>query len=107
MADKIGKNLIICHYPPYSSKWNLIEHRLFAPVHRAMEGVVFDSYQTVKMLIEKTTTKTGLKVVCRIVDKHYPIGEKVDKKDVEYLRINFNQTLPNLSYKINYKDEVI
>lgn len=107
LADSIGKTLIICHYPPYASKWNPIEHRLFAHVHTAMQGIVFDSYQTVKILIDKTSTLQGLKVISRIVDKQYPIGEKVNKKEVEYHRIKPNTILPELSYKILQKDEVI
>jgi hypothetical protein len=103
LAETIGKKLIICHYPPYSSKWNPIEHRLFAHVHQAMQGVVFDSYQTVKMLIDKTSTTKGLTVVSRIVDKAYPIGEKVHETEVDYSRINFNQTIPKLSYEIEQK----
>jgi hypothetical protein len=100
LAKTIGKKLIICHYPPYASKWNPIEHRLFAPVHQAMQGAVLDSYQTVKMLIDKTSTKTGLKVVSRIVDKHYPIGEKVEAKDVDYSSIIYNKVVPKLSYEV-------
>lgn len=82
---QIGKNLIICHYPPYSSKWNPIEHRLFAHVHNAMKGVVFSDYNIVKELIEKTTTTKELKVVVRVVDKNYQIGIKTSKEGV---RIN-------------------
>lgn len=107
LTDKIGKNLVICHYPPYTSKWNPIEHRLFSHVHLAMQGILFDSYETVKLLIDKTTTKTGLKVVSRIVSKEYAIGEKTDPKDVEYNRIQTNKRLPKLSYRISKKDEVI
>ncbi|MCU0447870.1 MAG: ISAzo13 family transposase [Microscillaceae bacterium] len=107
LADEIGKNLIICHYPPYSSKWNPIEHRLFAHVHLAMQGFVLDSYETVKILIDKTTTSKGLKVICRIVDKQYPIGEKIAQKDRQYHRIQFNPVLPKLSYQIYQKEQVI
>lgn len=107
LTDKIGKKLIICHYPPYASKWNPIEHRLFAHVHLAMQGVVLDCYETVKMLIDKTTTTKGLKVVSRIVDKQYPIGEKIDLKDIEYHRIQFNTVLPKLSYQVCQKEQVI
>lgn len=103
LAETIGKKLIICHYPPYASKWNPIEHRLFAHVHQAMAGVVFDSYQTVKILIDKTTTKTGLKVVSRIVQKEYLLGEKVILTDIENSRIMPNKTLPKLSYEIHQK----
>ena len=93
-------NLIICHYPPYSSKWNPIEHRLFAHVHSAMKGVVFFDYNIVKELIEKTTTTTGLKVVVRVVDKKYHIGIKTSKDEVDYKRIKFNEIIPELSYLI-------
>jgi hypothetical protein len=101
LAQLIGKKLIICHYPPYASKWNPIEHRLFAHVHRAMQGVVFDSYQTVKILVEKTSTSTGLKVLVRIVEKDYRINQKIDKKLVDFDRIKPNLTIPHLSYEIS------
>ena len=100
LAEKIGKDLIICHYPPSASKWNPIEHRLFAQIHLAMEGAVFTDYLIIKTLIEKTTTKTGLKVIARIVDKEYQIGSKTPKSDVDFSRITFNLTVPKLSYKI-------
>jgi Rhodopirellula transposase DDE domain len=107
LAEKTGKHLMICHYPPYASKWNPIEHRLFAHVHIALQGVLFDTYETVKKAIDRTTTKTGLKVVCRIVQKEYPIGEKINKKDVQYHRIKPDERLPTLSYKVLPKEEVI
>jgi hypothetical protein len=100
LSRQIGKNLIICHYPPYCSKWNPIEHRLFAHVHSAMSGVVFSDYNTVKELIEKTTTTTGLKVVVRIVDKKYQIGMKTSKNEIDYQRIRPNEIIPELSYLI-------
>ena len=64
---------------------------------------LFDSYQTVKILIDKTSTTKGLTVVSRIVDKAYPLGEKVLATDIDYSRINFNQTVPKLSYQIEPK----
>lgn len=51
-AKETGLSVIVCHYPPYCSKWNPIEHRLFSQVHKAMEGIVFSDYQTVKNAIE-------------------------------------------------------
>ena len=72
-----------------------------------MKGVVLDSYQTVKMLIDKTTTKTGLKVFTRIVEKNYPIGENTNANNVEYDRIKQNKILPKLSYEINIKYHII
>ena len=100
LAKTIGIDIIICHYPPYASKWNPIEHRLFAHMHHAAEGIIFDSYQTVKMAFEKTHTNTGLKVVVRLVDKQYDIGRKVNKNDIDWKRIQFNKKLPELSYRL-------
>lgn len=100
LSQLIGKDLIICHYPPYSSKWNPIEHRLFAHVHNAMKGVVFSDYNIVKELIEKTTTTTGLKVVVRLIDKDYPTGIKTIKEEVDYKRIKPHPISPQLSYSI-------
>ena len=100
LAKKIGVNLIICHYPPYASKWNPIEHRLFAHVHRAMQGVIFSDYNIVKELIEKTKTDTGLKVFVRLNIKEYPTGIKTDKSEVDFTRIQFNSEIPKLSYRI-------
>lgn len=100
LARQIGKDIIICHYPPYASKWNPIEHRLFAHAHQAIQGAIFDNYQTVQMLFEKTATKTGLKVVVRILDKIFDIGIKVKKEQVDFDRIQFNPHIPELSYRI-------
>jgi len=77
----------LCHYPPYSSKWNPIEHRLFAHVHHSIQGVLFKNYEQVKELFGKTKTKTGLKVFARLNLKTYSIGVKTPKEDVDFTRI--------------------
>lgn len=100
LADTIGKDILICHYPPYASKWNPIEHRLFAHVHHAIQGVVFADYKIVKELIEKTSTDTGLKVNVRILDKHFEIGIKTDKAKIDFSRIQQHPKIPELSYRI-------
>lgn len=100
LSELIGIDIVICHYPPYSSKWNPIEHRLFCHVNRAMQGVVFSDYELVKELIAKTTTDTGLKVHVRLNLKHYQKGKKTHKEEVDFSRIQFNQNIPELSYKI-------
>lgn len=100
LAKEIGIDFIICHYPPYASKWNPIEHRLFAHVHRAMQGVIFTDYNIVKELIQKTKTDTGLKVFVRINIKEYPTGIHTDKSEVDFSRIRFNHQIPKLSYRI-------
>ena len=99
-AKETGLSVIVCHYPPYCSKWNPIEHRLFSQVHKAMEGIVFSDYQTVKKAIEQTSTKTGLTVVVRLNLKQYPIGIKVDKKMIDEKRIAYHPNIPELNYRV-------
>ncbi len=100
LAKQIGLDIIICHYPPYSSKWNPIEHRLFAHVHHAIQGVPFNNYEQVKELIGKTKTQTGLKVFVRLNLKTYAIGIKTPKEGVDFTRIQFHSSIPKLSYRI-------
>jgi len=99
-AKETGLSVIICHYPPYCSKWNPIEHRLFSHVHKAMEGAVFSDYQTVQKLIEQTSTKSGLTVVVRLNLKDYPKGVKINKTEVDEKRIAFHPVIPELNYRI-------
>lgn len=99
-AKETGLSVIVCHYPPYCSKWNPIEHRLFSQVHRAMEGVVFLDYQTVQKTIEQTSTKTGLTVVVRLNLKEYQKGIKIEKTEVDEKRIAYHPVIPELNYRI-------
>jgi hypothetical protein len=99
-AKETGLSVIVCHYPPYCSKWNPIEHRLFSQVHKAMDGTIFSDHQTVQKLIEQTTTQTGLTVVARLNLKDYPIGIKIDKTELDKKRIRYHPTIPELNYKI-------
>jgi hypothetical protein len=101
LSKELGISIIIAHYPPYASKWNPIEHRLFCHVHHAMSGVVFTDYDIVKERIEATTTKTGLTVIVRLNLKEYPKGIKVDKKVSHNSRIQRHPIIPDLNYRIN------
>jgi len=100
IAQLIGIRLIVSHYPPYCSKWNPIEHRLFPHVHRAMSGVVFSSYKLVKELIGKTNTTKGLTVQVRIIKTQYHTGLKCAREEIDNKRILFHQSLPDMNYTI-------
>jgi hypothetical protein len=99
-AKATGLSIIVCHYPPYCSKWNPIEHRLFSHVHRAMEGIIFTDYQTVKNAIAQTATDTGLTVIVRLNLKHYQTGIKVDKNNWDKNKIRPHPEIPELNYRI-------
>jgi hypothetical protein len=98
LADEIGIEIRIAHYPPYCSKYNPIEHRLFPHVTRACQGVVFTSIELVKELMEKTHTKTGLKTFVHIIDKVYQTGRKITKGFKKTMRIVFDEFLPQWNY---------
>ena len=99
-AKETGLSVIVCHYPPYCSKWNPIEHRLFSQVHKAMEGVVFSDYQTIQKCMEQTATKTGLQVVVRLNLKTYQTGIKIDKSLIDPSRIHYHPFIDKLKYRI-------
>jgi len=99
-AEETGVSLVFCHYPPYASKWNPIEHRLFCHVNRAAAGVVFDTYQTVVDTIGNTSTQTGISVIVRMNWKYYKTGIKMDKSKVDYSRVRAHPKIPELNYRI-------
>jgi hypothetical protein len=100
LAQELGVSFIISHYPPYCSKWNPIEHRLFCHIHYAMSGFIFSDYQTVKERIEATSTQTGLTVIVRLNLQEYQKGIKVDKKIKDHKRIKYHLKIPDLNYRI-------
>jgi hypothetical protein len=99
LACRLGLEIRVAHYPPYCSKYNPIEHRLFPHVTRACQGVVFHTVQVVKELIEKTETSTGLRVTVYILDKVYDIGRKCAKGFKENMKIVFDNVLPKWNYR--------
>jgi transposase len=98
LADKLGIPIRVAHYPPYTSKWNPIEHRLFPHVTRALQGVIFKSHELVKELIETTTTKNGLTVKATIFNKVYRVGRKVVDGFKKSMRILFDDHLGQWNY---------
>ena len=98
LADEIGIEIRIAHYPPYCSKYNPIEHRLFPHITRACQGVVFSSLEVVTDLISKTRTEKGLKVFVHVIDKIYETGRKVKETFKSNMRIVFDKVLPKWNY---------
>jgi hypothetical protein len=98
LAIDIGIEIRVAHYPPYTSKWNPIEHRLFPHITRALSGIMLRSYEMVKYLVDKTTTQNGLKVKSFIDDMIYKTGRKVDEDFNRDLDITYDQFLPRLNY---------
>ena len=99
LVGEIGIEIRVAHYPPYTSKWNPIEHRLFPHITRAMQGVLLKSHLMVKELLEKTKTKTGLKVIATITDKIYTTGKGYAKGFKENMKIKFDDYLGKWNYR--------
>lgn len=100
LVNEIGVEIRIAHYPPYTSKWNPIEHRLFPHVTRSMQGVMLQSHEMVKQLIEKTQTKTGLKVSASIMNKLYETGKEATKGFKDSMKIKFDEILGGWNYRV-------
>ena len=98
VADEIGIEIRIAHFPPYTSKWNPIEHRVFPHITRSLQGVILKTHQLTKELIEKTTTKSGLKVFACIINQVYETGRKVAAEFKESMRIVFDEHLRRWNY---------
>ena len=100
VVQEIGIEIRVAHYPPYTSKYNPIEHRLFAHLTRVCQGVVFSSLELVKELMSSATTKTGLEVDVTILDKVYETGRKVSAVFKKQMRVIFDDVLPRWNYKV-------
>ena len=87
LADETGLDILVCHFPPGTSKWNKIEHRLFSHISMNWRGKPLTSYEVIVNLIAGTTTKKGLKVKCTLDTNKYPTGIKITKKQIEELNI--------------------
>ncbi len=85
--------------PPYTSKSNPIEHRLFPHPTRACQGVIFESVGLVKELMEKASTSTGLRVTVDILDKVYQTGRKYAAGFKQDMKIEFDKILPKWNYR--------
>jgi len=87
LADELGITITVCHLPPGTSKWNRIEHRLFAFITMNWRGKPLVSYQVIVQLIANTTTDTGLTVACRLDANAYEKGIQVSKAEMAALNI--------------------
>ena len=88
----------MAHYPPYCSKYNPIEHRLFPHVTRACSGVIFQTLETVRNYIAKTRTSQGLTVQVKVLEKVYQTGLKCAAGFKKSMKIVFDTLLPKWNY---------
>jgi hypothetical protein len=99
-ADTTGIIVEVCHYPPGTSKWNKIEHRLFCHITRNWRGVPLVTHEVVVNLVSSTRTNEGLEVHCWLDEKAYPKGRKVGEKEFASLRLRPNKFHGEWNYEI-------
>jgi hypothetical protein len=100
LANRIGLELSVCHFPPGTSKWNKIEHRLFCHITQNWRGKPLVSHQVIVNLIAKTTTRAGLRVRAELDTHHYPTGIKVSDEQLAKVRIKKNNFHGDWNYDI-------
>ena len=87
LADETRLAITVCHFPPGTSKWNKIEHRLFSFISSNWRGEPLRDYETIVHLISRTATATGLRVTCRLDRRKYPPGRTVTDAEMASLHL--------------------
>ena len=105
LADETGLTFQVCHYPPGTSKWNKIEHRMFCHITQNWRATPLISRVAVVELIANTTTKTGLTIRCELDTNTYPKGIKVPDEEMATLNLKGDEFHPDWNYSISPRDQ--
>jgi hypothetical protein len=100
LADELGVPITVCHYPPGTSKWNKVEHRLFSFISLNWRGQPLVSFETVVKLIGATRTRTGLKVKAILDTREYETGLAIAPAELKALRIRRHSFHPDWNYTL-------
>ncbi len=100
LCNAFGIGVTVCHYPAGASKWNPVEHRLFAPISLNWQGRPLDSLPTMLNYLRTTRTSTGLKVRASITRRRYAKGVKITEKQMAALNLHQHDVLPNWNYTL-------
>jgi len=100
-ANRHGLTVTVCHFPPGTSKWNKVEHRLFSQISVTWRGEPLVSYETIINFISSTTTKTGLKVKAELDTHEYETGKKITDEQMRTVAVNPHKTHPVWNYTIH------
>ncbi len=101
LSNECGLEITVCHYPPGTSKWNKIEHRLFSFISINWKGEPLVSFETVIHLISATTTRTGLKIKARLDKRIYATGIEIAEKEMEKLNLRLHTKNPQWNYSLS------
>jgi hypothetical protein len=100
LVDDFAIRVTVCHYPPGTSKWNKIEHRMFSFISMNWRGQPLVSYEAVVNLIAGTRTRTGLRIKAKLDTREYVTGEEITDEQMEAIRLQPHKTHPRWNYTI-------
>ena len=100
-ADETGLSISVCHFPPGTSKWNKVEHRLFSFISSNWRGGPLRDSETIVNLISRTTTAKGLQVTCRLDRRKYPTGRKVTDEEIKQVTLKRNTFQGDWNYTLH------
>jgi len=107
LADRTGLEIVVCHFPRGTSKWNKIEHRLFSFISHNWRGKPLIDYATIINLITSTTTSTGLKVYARLDEADYPKGITISNAEMREVNLHRHQFHGDWNYTITPRSATI
>jgi hypothetical protein len=100
-ANKTRLKITVCHFPPGTSKWNKIEHKMFSFISMNWRGRPLTNYELIINLIENTTTKKGLKITAKMDKKIYELGKKILEKEFKKINILEHKINPKWNYTLS------
>ena len=100
-ADENAVEITVCHYPPGTSKWNPIEHRLFSQITATWAGFVLSTLAILLGFIRRTTTRTGLRVTATHFEKTYQTGQRVSNLEFKNIKLTRHDICPQWNYTIH------
>jgi len=100
LSNKIGLSITVCHYPPGTSKWNKIEHKMFSYISMNWKGKPLENYESIVNLIAGTKTKSGLKIKSRLDREQYKKGQKISDDNFNEINLKINKKFPLWNYRI-------
>ena len=101
LADELRLSIHVSHFPPGTSKWNKVEHRLFSFISINWRGKPLRTYETVVNLIGNTTTRGGLVVCAKLDRRRYPVGRKISPKELSALNLDMDKFHGDWNYVIH------
>jgi hypothetical protein len=106
LADQLALEITVCHYPPGTSKWNKIEHRMFSFISMHWKGQPLVSFEMVINLISATTTRSGLNIQAVLDERDYETGQSISDEQMQQLCLRKHEQDPQWNYTLSPRPQV-